>query len=71
MELYNIGTHNADSSFRSGYLNRLERMLFAKMPNHGLKAKPHVESCIRTPKIDCSIVYNMVYGDQLAGLDGI
>ena len=67
VELYNVGTYNADTGFRSGYLNELERLLWTKIPNNGIKAKPHIESRIRTLKKDWSIVYDMVYGRNTSG----
>ena len=67
VELHNIGAYNADCGFRTGYLQELERMLLIKIPNGGIKAKPHIESRIRTLKKDWSIVYDMVYGRNTSG----
>ena len=67
VELHNIGTYNADCGFRSGYLQELERMLSVKIPNGGIRAKPHVESHIRTLKKDWSIVYDMVHRRNTSG----
>ncbi|KAG8473251.1 hypothetical protein CXB51_035231 [Gossypium anomalum] len=58
----NIGTFNADKGFKAGYLNELEKMLEKVLPNAMLKAKPNLESRIRTLKRDWSIVYDMLSG---------
>ncbi|WOL01653.1 hypothetical protein Cni_G10370 [Canna indica] len=64
MDLYQKGTHNADTGFKAGYLGELEKMIDAKLPNCGIKAKPHIESMIKTLKKEWSIVYDMVYGSH-------
>ncbi|OWM89103.1 hypothetical protein CDL15_Pgr026266 [Punica granatum] len=33
IDLRNMGTHNADTGFKSGYLLELEKMLLEKLPN--------------------------------------
>ncbi|XVF77993.1 hypothetical protein PTKIN_Ptkin14bG0092600 [Pterospermum kingtungense] len=67
VDLHNIGSYNADTGFKAGYLNELERMLTRKLPNANIKAKPHIESRIRTLKKDWAIVYDMVKGDNTSG----
>ncbi|MBA0628583.1 hypothetical protein Godav_023293, partial [Gossypium davidsonii] len=42
VELYNIGTYNRDTRFKTGYLNELERMLEKVLPHATLKAKPNL-----------------------------
>ncbi|XVF70938.1 hypothetical protein PTKIN_Ptkin11bG0202300 [Pterospermum kingtungense] len=69
VDLHNIGSYNTDTSFKAGYLNELERMLARKLPNANIKAKPHIESRIKTLKKDWAIVYDMVEGDNTSGLD--
>ncbi|MBA0779630.1 hypothetical protein Gotri_003867 [Gossypium trilobum] len=39
VDLYNVGTYNADTGFKTGYLNELERMLEKVLPHAMLKAK--------------------------------
>ncbi|MBA0756634.1 hypothetical protein Gogos_021668 [Gossypium gossypioides] len=39
VDLYNVGTYNADTRFKTGYLNELERMLEKVLPHAILKAK--------------------------------
>ncbi|KAK5802734.1 hypothetical protein PVK06_030352 [Gossypium arboreum] len=60
VDLHNAGTFNADTGFKAGYLNELEKMLEKVLPNAMLKAKPNLESRIRTLKRDWSIVYDML-----------
>ncbi|CAL9019553.1 unnamed protein product [Prunus brigantina] len=50
MELHQNTNWRADSSFKNGYLNKLETMLKVKLPNSGLKASPHIESRVKTLK---------------------
>ncbi|MBA0752043.1 hypothetical protein Gogos_000919 [Gossypium gossypioides] len=40
VDLYNVGTYNADMRFKAGYLKELERMLEKVLPHAMLKAKP-------------------------------
>ncbi|MBA0864578.1 hypothetical protein Goshw_004396 [Gossypium schwendimanii] len=67
VDLQNVGTFNANTRFKVGYLNRLERMLEKVLPNAMLKAKPNLESRIRTLKRDWAIVYNMLSGKDNSG----
>ncbi|MBA0767022.1 hypothetical protein Gotri_015998 [Gossypium trilobum] len=50
VDLHNVGTFNADTRFKAGYLNELEKMLEKVLPHAMLKAKPNLESRIRTLK---------------------
>ncbi|MBA0632417.1 hypothetical protein Godav_001158, partial [Gossypium davidsonii] len=52
--------------FKASYLNELERMLEKVLPHAMLKAKPKLESRIRTLKRDWTIVYDM---DRANGKD--
>ncbi|GAB4826223.1 hypothetical protein Ancab_009088 [Ancistrocladus abbreviatus] len=36
VDLYNMGAYNADTGFKAGYLNELERMMSEKLPNSEL-----------------------------------
>ncbi|KAG8501010.1 hypothetical protein CXB51_003042 [Gossypium anomalum] len=67
VDLHNVGTFNADTRFKVDYLNELEKMLEKVLPNAKLKAKPNLESRIRTLKRDWSIVYDMVSGKNNSG----
>ncbi|MBA0742149.1 hypothetical protein Gogos_015244 [Gossypium gossypioides] len=42
VDLYNAGTYNADTRFKAGYLNELERILEKGLPHVMLKAKPNL-----------------------------
>ncbi|MBA0856169.1 hypothetical protein Goshw_024296 [Gossypium schwendimanii] len=44
VDLQNVGTFNADTRFKTDYLNELERMLEKVLPHAMLKAKPNIES---------------------------
>ncbi|KAL1121652.1 hypothetical protein V6Z11_D01G247200 [Gossypium hirsutum] len=67
VDLHNVGTFNADTRFKAGYLNELEKMLEKVLPNAMLKAKRNLESRIRTLKRDLSIVYDMLSGKSNSG----
>ena len=67
VDLHNVGTFNADTEFKAGYLNELERMLQKVLPNAMLKAKPNIESRIRLLKREWSIVYDMLNGQNNSG----
>ncbi|MFQ6668585.1 hypothetical protein Gotur_034164 [Gossypium turneri] len=67
VDLHNVGTFNADTGFKAGYLNELEKMLEKVLPNAMLKAKPNLESRIRILKSDWSIVYDMLSGKNNSG----
>ncbi|KHG02466.1 Adenylyltransferase and sulfurtransferase MOCS3 [Gossypium arboreum] len=62
VDLYNVGTYNAYTGFKACYINELERILEKGFPHVMLKAKPNLESRIRTLKRDWTIVYNMLCG---------
>ncbi|XP_007022380.2 PREDICTED: uncharacterized protein At2g29880 [Theobroma cacao] len=62
VDLHNKGTYNLDTGFKCGYLLELERMITTSLPNANLKAKPHIESRIKTLKKEWTIVYDMEQG---------
>ncbi|MFQ6663278.1 hypothetical protein Gotur_030869 [Gossypium turneri] len=67
VDLHNVGTFNADTRFKAGYLNELEKMLEKVLPNAMLKARPNIESRIRLLKREWSIVYDMLNGQNNSG----
>ena len=68
VELHQRETHNSTKAgFEPGYLNELEKLLVPKLLNSGLKAKPHIESRIKTLKHDWIIVYDIIYGSNTSG----
>ncbi|OWM67991.1 hypothetical protein CDL15_Pgr017559 [Punica granatum] len=71
IDLRNMGTHNADIGFKSGYLSELEKMLLEKLSNCGIKARPHIESLLKTLKKECAIVYDMMLNTSGFGWDSI
>ncbi|KAK5836488.1 hypothetical protein PVK06_012280 [Gossypium arboreum] len=70
VNLLNVGTFNADTGFKAGYLNEMEKMLEKFLPHAMLKAKPNLESRIRTLKRDWEIIYDMRSGKKIAALVG-
>lgn len=67
LDMVNIGAYKADNGFKPGYLTFIEENLQVSLPNSGLKAKPHIESRIKTMKKDFNIVYDMVHGQNTSG----
>ncbi|KAA8541963.1 hypothetical protein F0562_023115 [Nyssa sinensis] len=63
----NTGNHRADNDFKPEFYNVVERELNVKLPGAGIKAKPHIESRIKTMKRDFNIVYDMLYGPNTSG----
>ncbi|MBA0844921.1 hypothetical protein Goarm_022572, partial [Gossypium armourianum] len=55
VDFHNVGTFNVDTRFKASYLNELEKMLEKFLLHAMLKAKPNLESRIRTLKRDWSI----------------
>ncbi|MFQ6635955.1 hypothetical protein Gotur_012564 [Gossypium turneri] len=64
VDFHNVGTFNADTGFKAGYLNELEKMLEKVLPNAMLKAKPNLESRIRILKRDWSIHRQLVVAED-------
>ncbi|OWM68283.1 hypothetical protein CDL15_Pgr004765 [Punica granatum] len=69
ISLRNMGTHNTDIGFKSGYLQELEKMLLEKLPNCGIKARPHIESRLKTLKKEWAIVHDMMLNTSGFGWD--
>ncbi|PPD67668.1 hypothetical protein GOBAR_DD35455 [Gossypium barbadense] len=67
VDLHNVGTFNADTGFKAGYLSELEKMLEKALPIAMLKAKPNIESRIRCLKREWSVVYDMLNGQNNSG----
>ncbi|MBA0660805.1 hypothetical protein Goklo_012768 [Gossypium klotzschianum] len=64
VHLHNVRTFNTDTGSKVSYLNELEKMLDKVLPHAMLKAKPNLESRIRTLKRDWTIVYDMRNGKK-------
>ncbi|CAA0810629.1 Unknown protein [Striga hermonthica] len=67
LEMVNLGTYKAENGFKPGYLNYVEDKLRVSLPSSGFKAKPHIESRIKTLKKDFNIVYDMLNGPNTSG----
>ena len=50
LELYRDPKWRVDTSFKNGYLQKLQNMLKAKLPTSRILANPHIESRIKTLK---------------------
>ncbi|GMQ05442.1 hypothetical protein CsSME_00050464 [Camellia sinensis var. sinensis] len=61
-DMVNTGNHKADNDFKSGLLGVLEGVLHEKLSGCGIKAKPHIESRVKTLKRDIGTVFDMVNG---------
>ncbi|KAL8476256.1 hypothetical protein ACS0TY_028792 [Phlomoides rotata] len=71
LDMINFGAYKANNGFKPGHLNYVEEKLKVSLPNSGLKAKPHIESRIKTLKKDFHIVYDMLNGSNTSGLEWI
>ncbi|OWM72011.1 hypothetical protein CDL15_Pgr017894 [Punica granatum] len=60
IDLRNMGTHNTNTGFKSGYLLELEKMLLEKLPNCDIKARPHIESRLKTLKREWANMHDMM-----------
>lgn len=67
VDMVNIGTYKAENGFKPGYLGHLEGALKRTLPDSGLKAKPHIESRIKTLKGQFTIVYDMLTSPSVSG----
>ncbi|OMO84822.1 hypothetical protein COLO4_21831 [Corchorus olitorius] len=67
VDMCNVGRFNVDSGFKGGYLLELERMFHESLPQANIKAKPHIESRIRTLKKEWGIIYDMINGTNTSG----
>ncbi|XP_012488011.2 uncharacterized protein At2g29880-like [Gossypium raimondii] len=67
VDLHNVGTFNADTGFKAGYLNELEKMLEKALPRAMSKARPNIKSRIRCLKREWSVVYDMLNGQNNSG----
>ncbi|KAK9142497.1 hypothetical protein Syun_011897 [Stephania yunnanensis] len=61
-EMVNTGVYKGDNGFKPGYLTHLEKALKISCPASRIKARPHIESRIKTLKRDWFIVNDMIHG---------
>ena len=55
------------NKFIPGYLKILEGKISTKLPNAGLRAKPHIESRLRTLKREFQVIHEMLTGPNTSG----
>ncbi|KAK9161202.1 hypothetical protein Syun_007543 [Stephania yunnanensis] len=62
VEMMASGVYKCHNSFKPGYLNHVEEALKITCPNLGIKARPHIESRLKSLKKDWFIVNDMICG---------
>ncbi|KAK9083145.1 hypothetical protein Scep_029616 [Stephania cephalantha] len=62
VEMVASGVYKCDNGFKPGYLNHVEEALKITCPNSGIKARPHIESRLKSLKKDWFIVNDMICG---------
>ncbi|KAL5569373.1 hypothetical protein UlMin_025948 [Ulmus minor] len=67
LEMHNEGRYKAEGNFKHGHLNAVEKYLEAKLPGCDLKAKPHIESRMKTLKAQFYVVHEMLTGPSCNG----
>ncbi|CAI9117439.1 OLC1v1018835C1 [Oldenlandia corymbosa var. corymbosa] len=69
LQLKGCGRFNGENGngLRKGYQKELERMLQEKLPEHGLKEKPHIESRCKTMKKQYYMICEVRNNGQLNG----
>ena len=55
------------NKFKPGYLKILEGKISTKLPNAGLRAKPHIELRLRTLKREFQVIHEMLTGPNTSG----
>lgn len=59
--------YRADNGFKPGFYLAIEKALAEKLPAAGIKAKPHIESRLKTLKTEWAVVYDMLHGKDSSG----
>jgi hypothetical protein len=67
LEHYNEGNDKQETRLQPGYLKILEVKLSKTLPNAGIKAKPHIESRLKTLKKDFQVIHAMLCGPNASG----
>ncbi|KAL4556449.1 hypothetical protein LXL04_039101 [Taraxacum kok-saghyz] len=68
VDILNSGSHfKSDNGFKPGFFGAVETRLAVSLPNSGIKAKPHIESRIKTLKSDWSAVHDMMSWNNTSG----
>lgn len=68
LDILNSGSHfKADNGFKPGFFGAVETRLAALLPDAKIKAKPHIESRVKTLKSDWSAVHDMMSWNNTSG----
>ncbi|KAK9062064.1 hypothetical protein SSX86_019249 [Deinandra increscens subsp. villosa] len=68
LDVLNSGSnYKSDNGFKPGFFNAVEKQLAISLPEAGIKAKPHIESRVRTMKSDWSAVHDMLSWNNTSG----
>ncbi|KAD3067808.1 hypothetical protein E3N88_35688 [Mikania micrantha] len=68
LDVLNSGSnYKSDNGFKPGFFNAVEQQLAISLPNAGIKAKPHIESRIKTMKSDWSAIHDMLSWNNTSG----
>ncbi|KAK9098047.1 hypothetical protein Syun_025092 [Stephania yunnanensis] len=62
VEMVASGVYKYDNGFKPGYLTKVEEALKTTCPNSGIKARPHIESRLKSLKKDWFIVNDIICG---------
>nr|KAJ0193002.1 hypothetical protein LSAT_V11C800402680 [Lactuca sativa] len=68
VDILNSGSHfKSDNGFKHGFFGAVETRLAVSLPNSRIKAKPHIESRIKTLKSDWFVVHDMMSWNNTSG----
>lgn len=67
LEFYDSGKYNAENGFKPGLNAAIEKALERKLSGSNIKAKPHIESRMKTLRSNFSIVHDMLTGKDTSG----
>ncbi|KAK1431778.1 hypothetical protein QVD17_08418 [Tagetes erecta] len=68
LDVLNSGSnYKSDNGFKPGFYNAVEQQLGKTLSKAGIKAKPHIESRIKTMKSDWSAVHDMLAWNNTSG----
>ncbi|KAD7117563.1 hypothetical protein E3N88_04831 [Mikania micrantha] len=68
LDVLNSGTnYKSDNGFKHGFFTAVEQQLAISLPEAVIKAKPHIESRIKTMKSEWSAVHDMLAWNNTSG----
>ncbi|KAF5790837.1 putative Myb/SANT-like domain-containing protein [Helianthus annuus] len=68
LDVLNSGSnYKSGNGFKPGFFSAVERQLAISLPGAGIKAKPHIESRVKTMKSDWSAVHDMLAWNNTSG----